>query len=705
MDKTETLSYLKNISLAIISGTLLLLPLFFLTNTTDFFVFPKQMLFVYATIVLLILWGIRMVFEKRLSLRTSPFNLPVFLFGAVLLVSTLILITGGNFYDSLFQTVPVIAVLFFYFIVVNTIDNRNSFNIALSALSIGAVLSSLLSILYYFKLYILPFPQIQSQYFTTFGSPVQHIAYLLPILFLTSIYVYRRYRAGSLKEFSRDYSLAIHVGSSVIILLGIVLTAFKIMSLPQKPILLPYTLGFQTALNSLAQDSARLLTSFLFGSGYGTFLVDFSRFHPASFNLNPDIWNLSFSFSSSYALELLSTVGVLGLIAFAFIFAKVLLTRLNPMSPLFVAIVVAFVLALFIPFSFTLVAMLFTLLAFYATYLFLEGDKRVYDIVISLVALRQGLLSFENEEVANHHRSRSESMAFPIVILVLFVLLSGFVGFFSTKLLVSDTQFAQSLQNQALSNGQKTYDLQRAAIAQFPYKADYYRIFSQVNLALANSLISNTPQGSSPSAQVQQTVIQLLQQSINSSRASVTLAPLTESNWENLGSVYRSLIGVGQNAEQFALASMNQAIALDPYNPRLRITMGGIFYQLGAYDQAQQQFQIAANMKPDYANAYYNLGHAYEAKNDFTNALAAYQAVQQLTVNDKASADQIGKEIKALQDKAQTQAKAPANLQPAENQEPIQVDQPTTQLPARPANEQVKVSPPPAGPEASSSAR
>ncbi len=699
MKNTEAIQYTKSISLLIIAASLFLLPLFFMVNTTDFFIYPKQVLMMFATLALLILWAVRSYFERKIIIRTSPFNLPIFLFGAVVLVSSLI---SPNTYDSLIQAVPLLLALLFYFATINTIDNRNAFNVALSALMLGAVASSIISLLYFFNLFVFPFPAIQSQYFTTFGSPVQHIAYLLPIVLLSGIYVWKRYKAGSLKEFGRDYNLLIHVVSSVLIILGIALTIYKVAALPEKPIVLPFNYGFQIALASIAQDTGRMLLSFLFGSGYGTYLVDFTRFQPLAFNLEQNLWNLSFSFSSSYLLELVSTVGVLGIISFLFIFLRTIKTRTNPISPLFIAVVTAFVLSALIPYSFTLVTLLFVLLAFYCVYLFLEGDKRVDDVVISLVAFKQGLFAFESEAEASRHRARTEGLAFPVIAVVLALAITGFVGFFGTRLLLSDITFAKSLQQDALTSGQQTYDLQRAAMDPnslngFPYKADYYRVFSQVNLALANSLVTNL-QGASPSAQQQQTILALLQQSINSARAAATLSPMTPANWENLSQVYRSLIGVGQNAEQFAVASLQQAIRLYPYNPRLYIALGGIFYQLQAYDQAINQFQIAVSLKNDYANAYYNLGHAYEAKQDYQNALTNYQIVRQLIANDPESVKQIDEEIEALQARAQTQPEAPTDVEPSDNQDPLEVNQPSQQFP--PSDNPIEVSPPPQGPAA-----
>ena len=234
-------------------------------------------------------------------------------------------------------------------------------------------------------------------------------------------------------------------------------------------------------------------------------------------------------------------------------------------------------------------------------------------------------------------------------------------------------------------------------IYEFPYRSDYHRIFSQVNLALANSVASGIPQGSSPSAQVQQNIVALLQQSINSGRNAVTLSPRTSANWQNLGVVYRSLINVGQNADQFALASINQAIALDPYNPNLYILAGGIYYQLGQWDQAINQFQVAIQLKQDLANSWYNLGHAYESKGDLQSALAAYQNVRQLSADNKDNVAKIDAEIAALQEKIGNAGNASAsNVTPSDtDQGPLEVNQPTTDLPEQ--NPPIKISPPPAG--------
>jgi tetratricopeptide (TPR) repeat protein len=281
-----------------------------------------------------------------------------------------------------------------------------------------------------------------------------------------------------------------------------------------------------------------------------------------------------------------------------------------------------------------------------------------------------------------------------VVIAVILFLLVGYVGYNTFKFASSDVKFAESLRQAQANNGQRTYELQTQSINEFPYRSDYHRIFSQINLALANSIAAGVPQGQQPPQQVQQNILTLLQQSINSGRNAVTLAPLSSLNWQNLGTIYRSLINVGQNADQFSVASMGQAIALDPYNPQLRVALGGVYYQLQQWDLAQQQFQLAIDLKRDFANAYYNLGHTLESKGDLQNALAYYQTVRQLSADNPENLKQIESEISALEAKIGEQSAA-ANVTPETDQTPLAIPSPAANLPEQ--RPPVRISPPPPG--------
>lgn len=285
-----------------------------------------------------------------------------------------------------------------------------------------------------------------------------------------------------------------------------------------------------------------------------------------------------------------------------------------------------------------------------------------------------------------------KSLVLPSMIAVLMLLIVGAMGYFGILYTVSDLTFQRSLVAAAQNNGSLTYQEQAKAISIFPYRDGLYRVFSQTNLALANTLASQTPQGASPSAEVSRNITTLIQQSINSARQATVIAPQSYTNWQNLSSIYRGLIGFGQNAESFAIATAQQSISLDPNNPQQYISLGGIYYQLGAWDQAQNQFQIAIALKPDYSNSHYNLGHALEQKGDLENALVQYNIVKNLVVNDKASLKQIDKEIAALQGKVQ-ERNAP------DKTGALNIDTPETQLP--PQNPPVKIPAPQVATESS----
>lgn len=684
MKNNESVNLINSLATIVTATTYLLLPVFFLTITTDFFSFPKQLLIIFASLLLFMLWGIRSLIEKRVTILLNPLNLPVLLFGTIAILSTIFSLSQQ---ESLLLSVPVALTCLFFFATINFIQDKSTFSVVLTSLIIGSAISAIISILSYFKIYALPFAQTHNQEFNTFGSSVQYIAFLTPLLILCIASLATLLKNGKINSITKSYNSLLQLISAIIFGSALTIAGIQIITLPQKPILLPFNSGFQIAFATISQESSRLVQNLLLGSGYGTFSQDFTRYITPEFN-RYSFWNLNFSFSSSYALELLATIGVLGLFAFAFIFVNFLRTRRSFINPLFLSVVSVFILSIVIPFSFALIFLLFGLLALYIAHLNIQNSKHIDNVSINFMASNQGLFSVQDET-----KRSKENIALPFIVFAASIALTLFILFFLTggngaprkgyvALINSDIKFAKSFSPAALQNGIESYNLQTEAIAEYPYRSDYYRIFSQVNLVLASNILQAQQPNTNPSPEVQQNILGLLQQSINSARQSVTLSPLTSINWQNLGQIYRNLIGVGENAEQFAIASYNQAITLNPSNPALRIELGGIYYQLQQWDLAQQQFLIATQLKSDYANAYYNLGKSYEQKGDLASALQQFQIVKQLVANDNANLDTISKEITAVEAKIGEQAgENPQTVDPSDDNSPLGVPQPRADFP------------------------
>lgn len=699
--KNELLNYIQNISLFLLGVLFMVFPVIFTTITTNPIVLPKQVLLGTVVIILLVLHAVRMLSEKSVKLRRTSFDIPVLLLALFAFASSIFAVNRA---DALTAFIPYFFAILIFFIIVNIAKDRNSLLFLMYSLIIGAVLLSLSSVLSFFKIYILPFPETHSQIFTPLGSLLEQEIYLILVLTISFYYLFRLLKSktrskdeqeqapNKLSMTSSELTKAVSFSvTSFIILLGIIVTTYALFKL-DKPFLLPIETGFQTAFSEISLDSGRIAQGFLVGSGFGTYPVDFSRWKQAAFNQHDSLWNLTFFRSSNFALELLATTGVLGLSAFIFLLIRVTKEiRSGIQNKMFLGLLALFVISFLLPLGFVAQTLFFIILGLFAANqgLITKAQTRFFDIELQLVTFRKGLIAMEIPHTKNERR-----LILPSLIAGIILLIAGIMGYFGIAYTASDLNFQKSLIAAAQNNGSLTYQEQAKAISTFPYRDGFYRVFSQTNLALANTLASQGPKGSSPSAQVQQNIITLIQQSINSARAATTVAPQSHVNWQNLSSIYRGLIGFGQNAESFAIATAQQSINLDPNNPQQYISLGGIYYQLGAWDQAQNQFQIAIALKPDLANSHYNLGHALEQKGDIQNALIQYQIVRNLVAGDKASLEQIDKEIAALQGKAEAGTEASSGTNQALN-----IDKPPAQLP--PQNPPVKIPAPEVATESS----
>lgn len=674
MEKSELNQYLDNVTLLLLGILFTTFPLFFLTITSDAFGLPKQILLGGITLVTLLLWSVKMVVAKHIKVRKTPFDLPVVLFFVAAALSTFFAV---NKFDSAISLVTLLFAVVAYFIVVNCVRGAQSVLFLISGLVFGASLLAVNTTLSYFKIYVLPFSYAKAGNFTPAGSYLDQAMVLLLVLPIAAYLargLMRMKTASELRATEVVFGLA-----TLVLAVGLAVNVYGLAT-TFRPSILPFETGFQTAFAAISQDTGRILPGFLFGSGYGTYNTDFSRFKLPTFNASQDLWSLQFVRSSSFVLELLATTGVLGLGAFAYIllsFVRSTSAGLRKTSPLYVSVFLAFVVACVLPFSFVTTTLLFLLLGLFA------ATQNYSEVKFQFSAFTDAISNTSFFGSPSHGRP---SVVLPIIVMVLSLIATAFLGYYGYYLVVSDIAFQKSLVAVNQNNGSQAYQLENEAITAFPYRDFYHRSFSQVNLALANSLAAQQPKDSSPSAEMQQTIYTLIQQSINAGRNATAVAPQTSTNWSNLSSIYRSLIGFGQNADSFSVLTAQQSTALDPNNPNEYVALGGIYLQLKQYDNAVRQFQVAVNLKPDFANAYYNLGHALEAKGDLQNALVQYNAVKTLVAKDKAATEQIGKEIDALQQKIGT-TDTGSNSTAAgktDTQPELEVNKPQAQLPAQP---------------------
>jgi len=575
----------------IIWGVVLLagiLPVFFLPFTTDFYIFNKNILLYVVVLLLLIVWAIKILVNKELNFKKTSLDLPILAILGAFIISNFVV--APNKFETLWiagGTGTIFFLTILYFIISNNLTKKE-LPLVKGALTISAILLAIVS---FYQLAGLNETIISSTSTWAFlrNKSWTPVGSILPLLmFLVAIFALN---IGQIVNFvkknhfsSAFYALFL---AALIIIGGIAANIFNLIK-TGLPVILPYSTSW-----SIAIESFKNWQIFFFGNGPVSFLDAFSQFRPITYNLTP-LWSFRFSASGNYYLHLISTIGILGLLAWLWLIWQTIKLRKN--SPIFIAIALIFVIMLFYPVNLTILFVLFILLALLTT----DHPKGEYV---------------------------ERSIVLPIVMMIISVLLTGVSFYFIGRAYLAEVNFRQSLIAFANNEGTIAYDKQIKAIELNPFSDTYRVAYSQTNLVLADSIAGKADL----SDQDRQNITTLVQQSIREAKLAVSLNRKKVTNWENLTQIYRQLISFAQGADQWAITTAKQAVNLDPASPRLKLNLGGIYFALGNYDEAILWFQKAIEDKPNFANGYYNLSAAYKEKDDYQKAYEYMQATLGLT--------------------------------------------------------------------------
>lgn len=610
-----------------------LFPFIVLPTTPNFFDTNKLAFTIIITMINLILWSIHIISQKKLNVTLTPFTTPTLVIGIVFLLASFF--AANNPYDALLGRgifIPTLALL--TFIAVNTINSKRFVTRSLYALVIGATILSFISIFQSLGFGVSSlFNQIlktsipDTLAFTPAGSPIALITFLAPVLIISLFFAITR------KE--NLERIALFLLSAIISAALVLLIFYSFPGQENAPVFLPYRYGYAIALETLKNPQTLLL-----GYGPEQFANAYNRTRPAGLNVT-DYWNIRFTSSSNELFHAVTTTGILGLIAWIWLalagFRTLKTTKKTNYSSLFkIAIAGLFLLLLLIPATYLHLFTFFILIMLWSIYLKASKDPVVSNLDLNLNSIRI---------VRPDQGSNAKPVpVLPYLVAIPAIILSLAVFYFSYRAYTAEMIFKQSLDAAVRNDGLATYNKQREAILKNPYNSRYHRAYSATNLALANSISGKEELTDEDRANVSQ----LIQQSIREAKAAVALDPYNSLNWENLTFVYRSLINIAQNADSWTVAALAQAIQNNPTNPQLRLELGGVYYSLERYDQAIRLYQQAAELKPDWANAYYNLAAAHKQKKELAQAFDYLRQVMRLVPQDSADYTKAQGELEEL---------------------------------------------------------
>ncbi len=399
----------------------------------------------------------------------------------------------------------------------------------------------------------------------------------------------------------------------------------------------------------------------IFGVGIGNFTEAFNLFRPASYNLTK-YWTSVFSGSSMGILQIWTELGIVGLILVAYLVLMVL--RLKKTT------------------KFWQIAL------FLAVVLFLPLNLMS---VFLLVWLLSDLLE-KNENKLILNVGEKDFNVMPYLLALLLLIGVGFGGYWSGKMFLGDFYMRKALVAASKNDGVKTYELQIKAIGINPNLASYRKIYSQTNLALTQSLLSNKDITDADKEKAST----LVQQSVREAKAAISLNQKNPEYWYNLAGIYKSLIGLVDGAADWSYQAYQQAIILDPVNPMLYLDMGGLFYAANSFEDADRAFEEVVVNKGDFANGWYNWANSAKKLGKLDMAVARLEQALKLVPADSGDYETASKELEVwkkeldeaiAKNKEQTQGSVPTTPETLKTPEPLptvgieeKVDVPAEQL-------------------------
>jgi len=660
-----------------------LMPVFFLTAFTDYFEQGKFVLFLAGTIALAVFWVLKLLLRSSVYITKSKLDVPIWLY---LLVFTLSSVLTNNPTDSLFGTqlrwVPsllsmVTFILYFYTISTN-MRSLQAIKYSIFGFIAGGTVSSIVGLLSYYGVKLGKDSLLSSPTFNLAGS-IENLSLVAAITFLLSLSVLvntkeKLNKLLTLLSSMLNIFLIIiigHFASIVVVIIGAIyllltsnfqkikseISAVGIISVVILGLtLIPATsklilrgnmpLEPQLSIQNSWAISASVLRDRPFqGMGPNNFSKVYLREKPISMN-GTSYWNYNFSKPYNQILDELVSFGLLGLVVGIYFYyrlfevIKSVIQKKEEFTPIHQALVLpvaAIPVYYFLGTANTITTFIFFhfLAVFMSVMAGFQKSKNSEDIYITIT-------SFSSLEVSDTPE-RKEKFQYFAILPILGV--AGALGYYSSYNVLGEYYFRKSINAAITNDAYGVYNNQIEARNVFPRRDSYHAAIAQTNLNLAITLANKKDL----SNQEKEVIQNLISESIRSARLTTeNLDPLNVNNWIVRASVYKALIGVTNDADQWTISALNNAITLDPANPNLRLELGSIYFSKQDYLTAANLFRQATQLKGDYANAHYNMAQALKGAKIYDLAISELEITKSLLPSDSSDIAKIDEEIKQI---------------------------------------------------------
>lgn len=602
-------NYLRNIP----SLIFFLVPVFFLTNSIDPFALNKFYLVNVIATISIVVWAIRNVLTNKISITLSPATTSLFLLIVVHLASTYFM--SPTKVLSLTGITTLLVSCFLIHLSYTSVEtNQRSLEISKLSLLASTIIVSLHTVFQYFGLNEILFPSqiISQKNINLTGSLMSGLIFTVPII--VGLVTETIKLAETNKKVINIIITSILATATTINLLNFYSPTNR--SLPGLPLSTSW---------SIALDIFKYPGTALIGTGPENYLQSFTRLRPANLNLNDNLWNIRFSESGSLFLTFVTTTGLLGGFFLIYPFFKHIRIQLKKNTNksenhFFTATLITFFLTIFFtPVGITSIIVSFTILGILA-----QSQRDTNPSTVKPLHL-----SLSNDGQSENTLSKFLPLGSLIILITLLATYWNFGGrfYFATIKIYQ----ANKIANIDLS---ESFKKQVEAQQLNPYDSTYSIILSKTYQQMALFYL----QKQSPTENDKKNSTEMMQRSIDSARLAAKIDPFNVLVWENLSTIYQSFMFSAEGANNLAIAHLAQAISLDPTNPRLRLQLGILYYNLQDKDQAIKLISQASELKPNWYLPYENLYRIYKEEKNFAKAKAYLeQSLKNLDNNSETS--------------------------------------------------------------------
>ncbi|MBI2410187.1 hypothetical protein HYV30_04105 [Candidatus Kaiserbacteria bacterium] len=369
----------------------------------------------------------------------------------------------------------------------------------------------------------------------------------------------------------------------------------------------------------------------MFGSGPGTFGMDWLKYRDASLNQTV-FWNLDFTSGVGLIPTSMATTGLVGAVAwvaFLLLFIGLGLRTLilrAPQDPFvryvamlsFIAALYLFAVAIFDVPSTVIVALAFVFAGLFASTVRFADRHAQWGVIFA----------------------RSPRIGFVIVFSFTILLLSSVVAAYSVA-----TRYLAVFELTKASAAYATGDLAAAhnsaqkAVLFAPTPTAY-----QFEAAIMNSELSRIVNSTTLTpADAQQAFQNALSTGINAALTATRLAPGDYQNWLALGNLYAAAVPLGvSGAYDGAKAAYDKAAALNPTNPQIPYIQAQLEIANKDTAAAQNSLKAAISLKQDYTAAIFLLSQLQVREGKVKEALDSALAAAYFTPNNPNILFQVG---------------------------------------------------------------